>query len=674
MLGRLVAGAWSRASWRGRLIGLGAAGGAAVVLIIFLRLPRGETEKQAAAAANGGSSSTAELGELGMAAALEEEPDPGDADEPPPSNATLPADVLQRVKKATVLVRVKSQRGDATGSGFFAVQPGTVLTNAHVVGMLQPDSPPPERLEIVLESGEKTERVLAAKIVTVDQTSDLAVLRADAEDAKPLPPPLDVGRAGKLLETQQVFIFGFPLGEGLGKNITVSTSSVSSLRKDAEGNLAKLQVNGGMHHGNSGGPVVDGRGRVVGVAVSGIANTQLNFAIPGERVATLLNGRIAAMSVGAGTHKLGKIAIPVSLQTLDPLKRIDKLAVDWWIGDPGKPRPPASRRPAARAGDLDPRQNAKIAYRPDSASGEVELFLDELPASDKVLWLQPTLIDGTGKQRWLAAVPQPVEPPMVVRDCSVAVNHQPGQWPLHLVSHSTFHLRDDDGETHSIRLDITSDLTEECESVDRSGRAAMRLAVKKFDLGVNVDGEARPRTSKLGDVAADAEKLTIRFTRDRQGAATGRRIDYGGLPRDVHEHMQHFAEQIVESLDAVTVPIPKAEFQVAPGQTWQAQRAAPIETGEALVLGTVDMTYTFRGIRPFSKGDLAVVEMKGTVRGAHGPRAGLTGHSHGTAQVDTATGRVMKAQAVLDANLELSFRGHSVKSSVKLEVRVKRDE
>jgi S1-C subfamily serine protease len=673
-LGRLIANLWARASWRGRLIGLGAtgAGVAVIVLVVYLRWPRGATEQQIAAVTNTSPSAVSELGELDMDAAPEEEPDPADAEGPPPANATLPADVLQRVKKATALVRVKLSKGDGSGTGFFAVQPGTMLTNAHVVGMLQPDSLPPERVEIVLDSGEKSERVLPAKVVTVDQTSDLAVLRVESDDARSLPPPLDVGRAGKLLETQQVFIFGFPLGEGLGKNITISTSSVSSLRKDAEGKLAKLQVNGGMHPGNSGGPVVDGRGRVVGVAVSGIINTQLNFAIPGERVATLLNGRIAALNVGAGTHKRGKIAIPVSLQTLDPLKRIDKLAVDWWIGDPGKPRPATSRRPGARTGDVAPRQTATVAYSSDKAAGQVELLLDELPPSSKVLWLQPMLIDGTGKERWLQAVPHPIEPPMVVRETTVTAKNQPGSWPLHLVSRSTFHLRDRDGDPHSIRLDLTTDLTEECESVDIFGKATMRLAMSKFDFVVNVDGEAKPRSSRLGDAVGHADKLTIRFTQDRKGATSQRQVDYGSVPNDMHDTMKHFAEQIVQSLDAVAVPIPDAEFQVEPGQTWQAQRLLPLETPEASVLGLVDMTYTYRGVRPFSKGDLAIVDLSGSLGGNQARSTGLTGESRGAAQIDTATGRVLRAQAVLDATLELPFRGHSAKSSVKLEVRLKR--
>ena len=219
-----------------------------------------------------------------------------------------------------------------------------------------------------------------------------------------------------------------------------------------------------------------------------------------------------------------------------------------------------------------------------------------------------------------------------------------------------------------------TDLTEECESVDIFGKATVRLAVSKFDFVVNVDGEAKPRTSRLGDAVGHADKLTIRFKQDRKGTTSQRQVDYGGVPNDMHETMKHFAEQIVQSLDAVAVPIPDAEFQVEPGQTWQAQRLVPLETPEASVLGLVDMTYTYRGVRPFSKGDLSVVDLSGTLGDRQARSTGLTGESRGAAQIDSATGRVLKAQAVLDATLELSFRGHSAKSSVKLEVRLKRGE
>src|SRR5258707_878005 len=96
------------------------------------------------------------------------------------------------------------------------------------------------------------------------------------------------------LETEDVLtVISFPFGSNIGKEITVSTSSVSSLRKEESGALTKVQVNGGMHPGNSGGPVVDSFGNVVGVAVSILRGTQINFAVPGDYVRSIFHGRIA---------------------------------------------------------------------------------------------------------------------------------------------------------------------------------------------------------------------------------------------------------------------------------------------------------------------------------------------------------------------------------------------
>jgi len=175
------------------------------------------------------------------------------------------------------------------GSGFFAVEKGIVLTNAHVLGMLKPDARLPQRVQVVCDSGEPSERTFAAEVLGVDRSSDLAVLRVPGDD---LPDPLEVKSARNLAELQKVFVFGFPFGEQLGKNITISESSVSSLRKEPGTDIIqKVQVNGGMQPGNSGGPVVDTRGHVVGVAVSIIQGTQINFAIPGEDVHGFLRDR-----------------------------------------------------------------------------------------------------------------------------------------------------------------------------------------------------------------------------------------------------------------------------------------------------------------------------------------------------------------------------------------------
>ena len=108
----------------------------------------------------------------------------------------------------------------------------------------------------------------------------------------PPPPPLDVKSAKNLRQTQRVWVVGFPFGDQLGREVTVSDGSVSSLRMDENSELATVQIKGDMQPGNSGGPVVDALGNVVGVAVRIMPGTGINFAVPGDAVHHLFDGRI----------------------------------------------------------------------------------------------------------------------------------------------------------------------------------------------------------------------------------------------------------------------------------------------------------------------------------------------------------------------------------------------
>ena len=174
----------------------------------------------------------------------------------------------------------------------------------------------------------------------VDRSADLAVLRVVG---KKLPAPLKLGSAATLIETQEVFIFGFPLGRLLGKNITVSHSTVSSLRKNVRGAITKVQVNGGMHPGNSGGPVTDASGQVVGVAVSVVENTTLNFAVPAEKVSTFLNGYSYSLSRGPAYRQGRQVRMPITVHLTDPLRRLARWS---WSAGPAPRASPGRRAPA----------------------------------------------------------------------------------------------------------------------------------------------------------------------------------------------------------------------------------------------------------------------------------------------------------------------------------------
>jgi hypothetical protein len=203
-----------------------------------------------------------------------------------PVPAEMAADVVRKVKQSTAYLRVRLPSGElAQGSGFFALEPGIVITNGHVVGMLE-GGRPPRGVEVVIHSGEAGEATLAGTVLGVDRDNDLAVLRVGGGPSR-LPPPLPIDTATALTELQKLYIFGFPFGAQLGKNITVTASSVGALRRSG-GVLKQVQVNGGMHPGNSGGPVADARGVVVGVSVAGINGTQINFAVPADFIRPLV--------------------------------------------------------------------------------------------------------------------------------------------------------------------------------------------------------------------------------------------------------------------------------------------------------------------------------------------------------------------------------------------------
>ena len=249
--------------------------------------------------------------------------------------AAAPADItpdsVRMVKKATVLLRVTDAQDQvAEGSGFFAIGQGIVVTNAHVVGMLYPHSKEPSKIDVLLHSGTDKETTLPGKLLGVDRTNDIAVLKVEGN----LPTPLLFGSNDDLVETQKVYIFGFPFGVELGKNITVSESSVSSLRTNAAGELTQIQVNGGMHPGNSGGPVVNSQGLVVGVSVAVIRNTQINFAIPGQIVRSLLAGNILESKSGQPYRASSQVRVPLHYDCLDAYQRIREFDVDVWTGKP----------------------------------------------------------------------------------------------------------------------------------------------------------------------------------------------------------------------------------------------------------------------------------------------------------------------------------------------------
>ncbi len=228
----------------------------------------------------------------------------------------IPLAVLQAIKDATAYIKMDAGQVKGSGSGFVMKVEGTtayVVTNDHVVtppatkvvgiGRLRAVTKtvvPKANITVVLRSGTPQEQAVPAEVLTADPEADLAVLRIT--NVPNLPRPIDFSLRPQLVETMPLFIFGFPFGQQLATNkghpaITVGKGSISSLRRDDRGDIALVQVNGDLNPGNSGGPVVDSQGRLIGIAVATIKGTQIGLAIPAEDLTQVLAGRVLGAAI-----------------------------------------------------------------------------------------------------------------------------------------------------------------------------------------------------------------------------------------------------------------------------------------------------------------------------------------------------------------------------------------
>ena len=201
-------------------------------------------------------------------------------DLPPDDDALLDAysqaviATLERTRGGVVALRMQAKRGrrnvEGAGSGFLITPDGYLVTNSHVADA-------GEQIRVTLDDGSEHD----AQKVGGDVDTDLALLRIGS--AAPLP-HLALGESANLRVGQVVIAIGNP--QGLSQ--TVTTGVVSALGRSLRARNGRLidgviQTDASLNPGNSGGPLLDTRARVVGVNTAIIAGAQsLCFSVPSD--------------------------------------------------------------------------------------------------------------------------------------------------------------------------------------------------------------------------------------------------------------------------------------------------------------------------------------------------------------------------------------------------------
>lgn len=179
--------------------------------------------------------------------------------------------MLTNAESATVMIKVAEVGGDKHGSGFLINKDGAIATAYHVA------SGEDKKIMVILKDGTTFE----AKVIGGDKDTDISVLKIDAGHDLPYLKFAAQARLG-----EKVFEIGYPFG----MDFTLTSGIVSAIRPSVEQlpGRSTIQFDAPTNPGNSGGPLINGGGEVVGMAVAiwspTHTNAGLGFAICAEQV------------------------------------------------------------------------------------------------------------------------------------------------------------------------------------------------------------------------------------------------------------------------------------------------------------------------------------------------------------------------------------------------------
>ena len=200
-----------------------------------------------------------------------------------------------------------------SGSGFFISSQGHIVSNAHVVGGCKKIK--------VYENGKE----ILLNILDTDTKNDVGLVKGKFKNTKYLNIKSDGAELG-----EDIVAFGYPLVDTLSDSVKLTKGIVSALA-GPNNNFAMIQIDAALQPGNSGGPVLNMNGLVVGIASSGLSKLKMakeqkilpenvNFAVAAPTIVKFLKANNINLAQGTNkiykTKELAKIGEPATVQLL----------------------------------------------------------------------------------------------------------------------------------------------------------------------------------------------------------------------------------------------------------------------------------------------------------------------------------------------------------------------
>lgn len=180
--------------------------------------------------------------------------------------------ILTIVILSLLLPLSRSYAQTTRGTGFLIGPNGYILTAAHVIGNKC-------AINVLTDRGD-----YAAQLIKIDHEKDLALLKIDSSSL----PHLPLGQFNGMGRLEEIWTYGYPLGRDLGYSVVATVGHITAMQ--SSGSTSHFLVDAAANPGNSGGPVLNRRGEVVGVMTGKFVIAQegytlseaLNYAVPIE--------------------------------------------------------------------------------------------------------------------------------------------------------------------------------------------------------------------------------------------------------------------------------------------------------------------------------------------------------------------------------------------------------
>jgi S1-C subfamily serine protease len=266
--------------------------------------------------------------------------------------------VAEQLRPAVVNLRGSRGRGEGSGSGVLFTPDGFLITNHHVIQHNR-------RVRVRLNDG----REVPGRVVGADPWTDLAVVQADASGL----PHATLGDSSRLRVGQLVVAIGSPFGF----DSTVTAGVISALGRTLRsitGHLVDnvIQTDAALNPGNSGGPLVDSRGQVIGINTAVILPAQgICFAIPVNMARHILPQLMQHGRVVRGYLGLHGRNVPVARHLIRQFDLSQEAGVEVLAIEPGAP--------ADQAGVMEGDVIVSLADQATTTVDDLHKLLTQLP-------------------------------------------------------------------------------------------------------------------------------------------------------------------------------------------------------------------------------------------------------------------------------------------------------